>query len=65
MKRRKDVWTLISAVILTGCVGVHIDTKKEVSVSAGPYHRTLVVYRSGNQSTKSLEEEGSLTRFPH
>jgi hypothetical protein len=56
MKKRTNVWALVLAFLLPGCVGVQIDAKKEDAVTAGPFRRTLVVYRSGNQSTKGTVE---------
>jgi hypothetical protein len=56
MKRNPCVWTLILGLIFTGCVGVQINSKKEDVETAGPFHRTLVVCRSGNQSTKGIVE---------
>ncbi|MBL8023993.1 MAG: hypothetical protein JNK54_06920 [Elusimicrobia bacterium] len=52
----KILRSLTLAILLTGCVGLRLETKKEGVVPSGPYHRTLVVYLRGDRDTKSRVE---------
>ncbi len=57
--RRPPFSSVLAGAFLVGCAAgptVHLEVQREPAVTAGPYHRTLVVSLSGDRKTKNIVE---------
>lgn len=57
MSGYKSSVILIAALVLSACVGIHLEVKKENVLGAGPYHRTLVVSRASSREARATVEK--------
>lgn len=57
MNQHKRFECLVAGLFLSACVGVHLEVKKENAVSAGPYHRTLVVSLAFTREARETVEK--------